>query len=227
MRVALYWTPEPGDPLAQAGNAWLGRDPEHGVARPQPDIAGLQAATAAPRLYGFHATLRPPMRLSTGWKPFMAAVRSLAAGIAPFPLPALAVQDFGGFLALRETRLCLDLQALADACVRVTDPHRHPPDPAELARRRQSALTREQDALLLRWGYPHVMRHWHFHMTLTGRLDAAEMARLRPLAEAHFAPALRHERSVRELAVFTQKEGLAPFLVAERVRLLGEEGLLS
>ncbi len=45
------------------------------------------------------------MRLVEGsdWRDLMAAVRAMAAKIAPFDLPPLAVQDLHGFLALRET----------------------------------------------------------------------------------------------------------------------------
>ena len=79
MRVALYWTPEPQDPLAALGAAWLGRDAETGALVPQPDVDGLAALTEAPRLYGLHATLRPPMRLATGWEEFIAAAHDIAA----------------------------------------------------------------------------------------------------------------------------------------------------
>jgi hypothetical protein len=229
MRVALYWTPEPADPLAQAGNTWLGRDPELGVALPQPQVHGLADATAAPRVYGFHATLRPPMRLATGWDEFHQAATDLAATLVPFDLPPLAVDDLSGFLALRAQRPCPHLQRLADACVIATDRHRLPPDAAELARRHRLTLSETEQALLARWGYPYVMQAWRFHMTLTGRLAPAEMARLRPAAERHFANSLGHPRQVRELAVFTQRDSPflaepASFLIAERLPFGGLRG---
>jgi hypothetical protein len=220
MRAALYWAPELDDPLFQAGAAWLGRDPESGGAVPQPAVDGIAEATAAARGYGFHATLRPPMRLATGWEEFLAAAEAIAASIAPFDLPALEVADLSGFLALRETTPCPPLRALADACVIGTDPHRLRADEAELAKRRASGLTAAQDAMLLRWGYPHVLDTWFFHMTLSRRLDAAAMARLRPAAEAHFAAALAVPRRARSIAIFTQRDG-APFLLAKRLRLTG------
>jgi len=224
MRAALYWTPQPDDPLFRAGNTWLGRDPEANVSLPQPAIPGLPEATADARVYGFHATLRPPMRLCTCWQAYRRTIGALAQGLRPFPLPGLCVADFGGFLVLRETEPCQELHALADACVRATDPHRLPPSEAELARRRRGGLTAAEEALLARWGYPHVMDHWRFHMTLTRRLSAAEAARLRPAAEAHFAAAQSRPRSVSDLAVFTQHDTAggdapAPFLLAERIKL--------
>ena len=65
-RVAVYYAPLPDDPLFAASATWLGRDPESGAPAPQPDIAGIAEVTAEPRLYGFHATLKPPMRLPDG-----------------------------------------------------------------------------------------------------------------------------------------------------------------
>lgn len=221
MRVALYWAPELADPLWAAGCAWVGRDPERAVARRQPEVAGIDEATAEARLYGFHATLKPPMRLRSGWDAFVADAEALAAAVAPFELPRLAVAELSGFLALREAEPCPALQALADACIAWVDAHRVPPDEAELRRRRGGGLTPARDAMLRRWGYPSAFGTWRFHMTLTRRLDEAGKARFRPAAEAHFAEALRVERRVESLCLFTQAEAGAPFLIAQRLPLRG------
>ncbi len=222
-RVALYYAPAADDPLTRLSSAWLGRDPVTNAPVRQPDIDGIAEVTAEPRLYGFHATLKPPMRLTPGtnWRDLMAAVRAMAARIAPFDLPPLSAQDLHGFLALRETEASAPLQALADACVADLDAFRAPPPPEELARRRKSGLSAEQDAMLLRWGYPYVFGTWFFHMTLTRRLTAEEKARLQPAAEAWFAPAVAQPRRVEDICLFTQPEPGAAFVLAERVRLRG------
>ncbi|HEY4173632.1 MAG TPA: DUF1045 domain-containing protein, partial [Rhodopila sp.] len=123
---------------------------------PQPEINDIAEITREPRNYGFHATLKPPMSLANGtnWNDVQHAVQTTAANIAPFDLPPLAVTDLRGFLALRETIPCPPLQALADACVEQLDPFRQPPSEDELARRRKARLSQEQDAMLVRWGYP-------------------------------------------------------------------------
>jgi putative phosphonate metabolism protein len=225
-RVALYYAPQPDDPLTRLSAAWLGRDPVTNAPVRQPDIDGIAELTAEPRLYGFHATLKPPMRLVAGtdWQDLMAAVRATAARIAPFDLPPLSVQDLHGFLALRETEASPPLQALADACVADLDAFRDPPTQDEIARRRKSTLSAEQDAMLQRWGYPYVFGTWFFHMTLTRRLTAEEKARLQPAAEAWFAPAIAQPRRVQDICLFTQAEAGAAFTLAERVRLRGREG---
>ncbi|HET6607887.1 MAG TPA: DUF1045 domain-containing protein [Rhodopila sp.] len=225
-RVALYYAPLPDDPLTRLSSAWLGRDPLTNAPVRQPDIDGIAEVTAEPRVYGFHATLKPPMRLVEGsdWRDLMTAVRGMAAKIAPFDLPPLSVQDLHGFLALRETEDSAPLQALADACVAELDAFRAPLTEEELARRRKSKLSAEQDAMLQRWGYPYVFGAWFFHMTLTRRLTAEEKARLQPAAEAWFAPATARPRRVQDICLFTQAEPGAAFTLAERVRLRGGEG---
>ena len=217
-RLALYWAPDPEDPLHRAGSSWLGRDAETGAPLPQPVASGhdLAAITAEPRLYGLHATLRAPFRLAVSWAEALGAAAGLAARLRPFDLPPLAVRNLDGFLALRETAVCPPLRALADACVGAMDHCRAPPDEAELARRRRAKLSPEQEANLVRWGYPYVFCAWRFHVTLTRRLSPEEKAAVLPAAEAHLREALRHPRRVSSLSLFTQAGPGAPFLIAER-----------
>jgi putative phosphonate metabolism protein len=222
-RAAVYYVPELTDPLWRAGTTWLGRDPETGATLDRPSSLEEPDLTREPAAYGFHATLKPPFRLSTvsTWGALQEAVAALAAGIAPFALPTLAVADLAGFLALRETSPSPALQALADLTVAALDPFRAPPDAAELQKRRGAGLPKAEEAMLLRWGYPHVFGTWRFHMTLTRRLNAEEHARIEPLAEAHFAAVLAQPRHVESLALFTQSAPGKPFLLAERLPLLG------
>jgi hypothetical protein len=216
-RVAVYYAPDSADPLWQAGCAWLGRDPQSG----RRFVGPYDALTESPRRYGFHATLKPPMRPAHSWRGLLDDAAALAARLQPFELPALAVADLEGFLALRETAPCPPLHALADACVVELDSHRTAADAAELAQRRRGGLTPEQDAMLVDWGYPHVLSTWRFHMTLTRRLSPAERAEVQPAAQAHFAPALAMSRRVEAICLFTQAETGAPFLLAERFTLGG------
>ncbi len=217
-RLALYWAPDLDDPLHRAGSSWLGRDAETGAPLPQPVVPShdLRAITADPRGYGLHATLKPPFRLSASWAEALDAAAALAARLRPFDLPPLAVRDLEGFLALRETAPCPPLRALADACVEALDGCRAPPDEAELARRR-ATLSPEQEANLVRWGYPYVFGAWRFHVTLTRRLSPEEKEAVLLAAEAHLREALGRKRRVSSICLFTQAAPGAPFLVAERL----------
>lgn len=223
-RYGLYYAPEPDDPLWRAGTTWLGRDPETGAALAQPDLPDLAAITAEPRLYGFHATLKPPMALRPGfgWEDVLAATEALAAAIPPFALPPLAVTDLSGFLALCEVTPSAALQAAADAAIAHLDPLRAPPTEAELARRRRhGALPPAEEANLQRWGYMYAFATWRFHMTLTRRLTPAEKPLYRVAAEAFFAEALGHPREVGALSLYVQPEAGAPFALVRRVALSG------
>jgi putative phosphonate metabolism protein len=222
-RVAVYYAPAVDDPLFAEAAVWLGRDPESGAPVPQPDIVDIEEVTAEPRVYGFHATLKPPMRLAEGrqWFDVVQAADEVAAGIAPFELPRLAVSDVHGFLALRETVDCPALQALADACVERLDPLRAPVTEAELARRRRAKLTARQDEMLVRWGYPYVLDTWFFHMTLTRRLSSEEKRVFMPAVEAHLARAIGAARRVTDICLFVQSAPGAPFVIEQRLKLRG------
>jgi putative phosphonate metabolism protein len=222
-RVAVYYAPRPDDKLFADTAAWLGRDPASGATVAQPDIADIAEITAEPRLYGFHATLKPPMRLASGydWSDVVTATAALADRIAAFELPTLSVQDVFGFLALRETAPSAPLQALADACVEQLDAFRAPPSEAELARRRRGNLTPLQDEMLVRWGYPYVFDTWFFHMTLTRRLNAQEKRIFMPAAETYFARAIATPRRVADICLFVQPSPGAPFVIRERLSLRG------
>jgi putative phosphonate metabolism protein len=223
MRVAVYYAPQPDDPLFAESATWLGRDPESGAPAPQPEIPGLAEITAEPCVYGFHATLKPPMRLKEGnqWFDVVEAAAEIANSYAPFDLPRLAICDVHGFLALRETSPCAPLQALADACVARMDHLRAPLTDEEIARRRRASLTQQQDGMLLRWGYPYVFETWFFHMTLTRRLNASEKQTFMPAAEAYFARAIEVPRQVSDICLFVQASPGEPFIIEQRLPLRG------
>ncbi len=223
-RIALYYAPESTDLLAAAAAAWLGRNADTNAPLPQPDLPDIHAITSDARGYGFHATLKPPMRLRDGttWNDVLATAAEIAAAIPPFDLPTLAVTDLHGFLALRESTPSPELQALADACVAGADHLRAPATESELAKRRRNGpLPPAQEANLSRWGYPYVFATFFFHMTLTRRLTPDEKATYLPAAQAHFAQALATPRRVTALTLFTQAHTAADFVLAERVPLKG------
>ena len=223
MRVAAYYAPPAHDPLWLLGCQWLGRNPDSSSVLAQPDIKGIAELTAAPRMYGFHATLKPPINLRPGvtWDAVVTAADELAGRIKPFELPPLEVADLHGFIAIRDAAHSDALQALADACVVELDHLRAPPSAAETARRRKSHLSARQLELLERWGYPYVLDTWFFHMTLTRRLSAEEHAVVMPRAQAYFAETLKAPRMVREICLFTQAAPGANFMLAERIALRG------
>lgn len=215
VRHALYWAPEDDHPLWAAGCAWLGRDPRAAEAGTAPP------GREAPWRYGFHATLKAPFALAEGVDEarLEAAVEALAMACAPFALDTLHVGALADFAALRLRVTPPALQALADRAVVELDPLRRPMPPAEGARRAKG-LDDFERKLLERWGYPHVLSQWRFHMTLTDPLpDPGARACAMAEADAHFAAALRVPLTVRSVCVFVEPAPAAPLRLSRRFAL--------
>jgi len=213
-RAAVYYAPERDDPLWAAGCGWLGGDPEAGLALVQPDVPGIAAATTDPRRYGFHATLKPPMRLRGTFDEFLADVEKLARRLAPIEMPRLRVADDFGFLALL-AEPSAPLDALTADCVTELDAHRLPED-AALQAKRAIGRTEAQLCNLARWGYPYVLEDWRFHMTLSN--SGAAAALLEP-ARRYFAVAMATPRSFESLAIYIEPGPGESFRLVRRVRL--------
>jgi len=192
VRYAVYATPDGA--LGAAGATWLGWDIAQGAATAQPEFDGLDLAQATrrPRRYGFHATIKPPMALAQGVDPaaLLAAATDCMRPLPPVVLPGLAITRMGRFLALTPTGDTRALDTLAARVVETLDPLRAPLSPDAFARRQKPALTPTQAHNLRRWGYPHVMDAFRFHITLTGPLNDAQAGAALHAAQRHFAPAL-------------------------------------
>ncbi len=217
VRYAVYWAPETDHPLWSAGCAWLGRDALAAEVGPAPP------GRSEPWRYGFHATLKAPMRLAEGQglPDLRRALDALAARHAPFALPPLAVGTLGGFVALRLVQEPPALRALADDAVTRLDPLRAALPAAEAARRAQG-LDDEQRALLQRWGYPHVFNRWRFHLTLTDPLpDAARRDAACVAAQRHFAAALAAPALLASVCLFEEPAPRAPLRLVHRCPLRG------
>lgn len=216
MRYAIYYVPTADDPLWDFANRWLGRDPETG------SVFDCDASVVAdPRRYGFHATLKPPFALAPGKSEaeLVAALVDFARRTAPFDVPDMRVAKLGRFLAIVPGTHSPALHALADACVLDFDSFRAPADEAELAKRRTGGLSAREDEHLVRWGYPYVFDTFRFHMTLSGRLDDTTATRLEAELAAATSDMLKRPLAVREIALFTEPEAGADFVLTRRLPL--------
>lgn len=228
-RYALYYAPRPEEMLAAAASQWLGRNADSGRARalePAPAFTAgrLAEITAAPRLYGFHGTLKPPFALAeeASERDLLDAVGRFAAGRRAFSVPSMQLACLSRFIALVPAQPSAELQDLADGCTIEFDEFRRPADAAELARRRAACLSPRQDELLLRWGYPYLLEEWRFHLTLTGRIeDEGERLAIGDLLRRRFAAFLDRPLAVRDLCVFRQPAAGRAFTVLARFALGG------
>jgi hypothetical protein len=226
-RCAVYFVPEVHGDWWHAGSQWLGRCAASGVTYPPPVIDGVdatvfQACTADPRRYGWHATLKAPFRLAAGQSllTVQSALRDLAHRLPAFDMPPLQVTRMGSFLALVPQGDLSQIQATAAACVTELHPLAEALSVADLARRRKTRLTPEQDRLLLAWGYPWVLDEFRFHMSLTGPLnDLSPDAQnaVQAAASAHFEvlPTCRFGH----LALFVEPQAGASFELVDTMAL--------
>lgn len=186
-RYAVYLTPESGR-FAHAGATWLGWDVTSGQPVGSPD----DAITKRPRKYGFHGTIKPPFHLAQGQNrdALEQAFSAFCADARPIMLQGLTLARIGGFIALVPTGDFSELADLAGHAVSDLDKFRAPPSEQDLARRRQARLTPDQDANLVKWGYPYVFDDFRFHMTLSGPLKSDLFDTVMDQAQGHFAPCL-------------------------------------
>ncbi len=210
-RYAIYFAPEEGTELARFGSSWLGGR----VPRVDPTVHADM--TEEPRLYGFHATLKPPFHLADGIHP--AALRDAMAEFSgkrrPFVEAPLILAWLNGFLAFRPPRFSASIDQLAADCVQDFDRFRAPLTEAERRKRLAAPLSERQKELLDRWGYPYVLDQFRFHLTLTRSLrdDEASVAEL--MAELA-AAALAEPLEIRSLCLFEQAGPGAAFALAAR-----------
>ncbi|MDA1310989.1 MAG: DUF1045 domain-containing protein, partial [Proteobacteria bacterium] len=180
-RYAIYFAPGPDTALHALGSRWLGRDSISGALFAQPTVSGvaparITEATADPRRYGFHATLKPPFHLkpATTLDALFSAAETFAGAQDAFEIN-LTLRQFSDFFALMQGQSRAETRAIAAATVSELDAFRALPSERQLERRREANLSGAQETLLQRWGYPYVMNEFRFHMTLTHRItDDAE-----------------------------------------------------
>ena len=226
MRVAIFFTPSADHPLTKAASLWLGRDAFSGENFPQAGGEGLttpeiEAMTAAPRRYGFHATLKPPFHLASGRQldDLEASVDSACKTLHPVDLGTLRVARIGSFFALTPAEISRPAHDLAAEIVRSLDDFRAPPSKAEIERRRPDRLTARQRDNLERWGYPYVFDDFRFHMTLTGEVAEDRRVTMERLLAKRFSPLLDEPVEIDAVSLFVEPEPPGNFRFRKRIEL--------
>lgn len=193
VRYAIYYTP-PDGPFADFGAQWLGWDITTARTAMHPSLDGLPIPlgqiTQTPRRYGFHATLKPPFHLAAEQriKALCDALVTLTSDQKPVTLDGLQIASMGSFLALVPLGNTTELSEFAARIVHDLDAFRAPLGTKEFARRNHRRLTAAQQRNLTRWGYPHVMDQFRFHMTLTGKLSKSDLRTTKDTLESVLGP---------------------------------------
>ncbi|MFA6264915.1 MAG: DUF1045 domain-containing protein [Pseudolabrys sp.] len=224
-RYAIYYVPAAATALYRFGAAVLGYDAYRGADcgyLDGVDKTAWRALVREPRVYGFHATMKPPMRLmnGAGEGDLEEAFLTFAAKHTPFDAGQLVVRELGSFIALVPEAPRAALNNLADACVTNFDRFRARMTEQELARRLTPGLSDRQIEHLYRWGYPHVFEDFRFHMTLTGALAVQKRtAAFRFLCEKFEQVPEAAALTVDRLVIARQSEPGTPFTVLREAAL--------
>jgi putative phosphonate metabolism protein len=235
-RYALYFAPESTSALWRFGSRTIGYDAVTGEQVPPvaPQGLGWQGlhamdwadATADPRKYGFHATLKAPFELSSehSESELIDSLDAFARRATPLLRLDLEVRALGAFIAIVPQAANTALQALAFRVVADFEPFRAPLGEKDRARRLASPLTERQILLLDRYGYPYVDEEFRFHMTLTGKLAADRVEPVRAALAAAFAAEVPDASiALDTIALYHQKDRASPFRIIARFVLAGRE----
>ncbi|WP_106745490.1 DUF1045 domain-containing protein [Yoonia maritima] len=211
-RYAIFYTP-PSGAFADFCASWLGWDNRDGRKCVHPQIADLDVdkLTQTPRKYGIHATLKAPFRLIEGasQNQLKTATSQMAETIPPFRLDGLSLKHHRGFLALRPRGNITTLNSVAQHIVETLDDFRAPASASELARRRQANLSERQEKNLMTWGYPYVGEDFHFHLTLSGRIDPGLGADVTDALAPHLLPLVPRPFPIEQIALMGEdSEGM-------------------
>lgn len=216
-RYAIYYSPDPGSPLAAFSDSWFGRG---SALKSSLDRGYIDGITENTRRYGFHGTLKPPFELNPilSLDGLMAAARVFARTVTAVELPPLELAEIGKFIALTPAHESGELEKLAAACVRAFEAFRVPMSAAQFAQYKLNKLTVHQEQMLKHWGYPYVMEEFRFHMSLTDKIEN-EGERLRVMDELArlAAPVIGKPLTVRAITVFRQPGSNEPMVPVERI----------
>jgi hypothetical protein len=208
------------DPLSVVAASWLGRNVYSGEPTELPSVTGLSSAdiayhTAVPRRFGFHAVMMSPFRLHPEMteSQLLKALMHFAGAQTPFEIDRLEVARIGRCFGLMPQVPSTAMHLLAANVVQEFDAFRAPLSEDEIERSDPDRLTAPQFSNLHRWGDPHVMDEYRFHMMLTGPLASDAMRQVEPPLRELLEPCLATPLSVGSLALFVEQETGAPLRV--------------
>lgn len=236
-RYAIYIAPESSSALWHFGSAILGYDASTGVNIPHLALENileeeLQTLTIDPRVYGFHATIKAPMRLADGVNEaeFYTALTDFCRTQRAFDiaLELTTLTDSAGtgfFTCLTPQPACPPLMALERAVVVTFDALRAPLSAEERARRKPEHLTPQQREYFEAYGYPYILDLFRPHFTLTSaymrqdnKPDPAPA-----IAKAFDAQVGEAKMRCDALVIFKQQAAGERFKIVKRFRFGGSE----
>lgn len=223
-RYGLYYAPPMDHPLTRTAVRWLGRDAFGGRVPARTLPPSWEPLVTDPRRYGFHATLKPPMRLKPEFHSWdlQTATSEFARKQVPLNIGRLKVARIGSFFALVPEKVPQALRTLADAAVSEFDRFRTPMGVEEFARRNRPNLDAIEVENLKTWGYPYVFERFRFHMSLTGPVPEDLHDAIGSHLTEMFADSLQEPVIVDALTIFMEEVPEAEFVVLSRAEFGAE-----
>lgn len=220
MRYAICYTPPMADPLSAVAASWLGRNVYSDEPTELPSVLDLSTSeiayhTAVPRRFGFQAVMMSPFRLHPDMSEsqLLKALMHFAGAQTPFVVDRLEIARIGRCWGLMPQVPSTAMHLLAANVVQQFNGFRAPLSEDEIERSDPDRLTAPQFSNLHRWGDPHVMDEYRFHMMLTGPLTPDAMRRIEAPLRELFEPCLTPPLSIGSLALFVEQETGAPMRV--------------
>lgn len=216
-RFAIYFAPSEASSLCRFGEAVLGRSALSArgddASSTFHDQARWRQLTTRPAHYGFHATLKAPFELQTGYsvEQLCSALTEFAALQAAIELPDLYPRRLTHFMALTVGKQPDALCQFAQDCVEAFEPFRAPLDEKDTKRRLASNLTARQQTLLSQFGYPYVAEQFRFHMTLSGALGDSDQD-FEQWLELQYSECVKEDPTLDRIALYYQPDRQSPFI---------------
>ncbi|MGA7328983.1 MAG: DUF1045 domain-containing protein [Rhodomicrobium sp.] len=213
-RYAIYWTPPSTGGLAAFGQGWFGRQGEtFGL-----PLELVARAIHSPARYGIHATLKAPFPLRRGVT-ISDLQQELDAfcGVRRGPVGgAFQLGEYQDYLCLLLSGYTTDVDWLAAECVTHFDRFRT--SETERGDENFPDLSSEEETFLQCFGYPYILSHFGFHVSLAGPLKDQELDEVADALRPHLEPFMAEPVKIDCLSLLGEPDGGGVFELISRHR---------
>lgn len=224
-RYAVYFSPPEADDLSKFSAGWFGWNAHNGKSVSYPILENLNYdlsdITKEQYRYGFHGTLKPPFLLvdTKNLNDLKFALVELSKSIKKFEIPSISLKVLDRFVAIVPTTESKELTILAKKCVEKLDDFRQVESAKKIQRRRSTGLSKSEEYNLTRWGYPHVMDNFQFHLTMSGRLKPAVLKNVIEVLNSELQGVLNKPLPIGEICLFGENASNGNFQIIQKFSL--------
>ncbi len=222
-RYAVFYLPPSDSPLADFGAQWFGYDIRTGKFREpiQTTTFDLKELTKISHRYGLHATLKAPFRLKKKYdlSNLFKRVEKQASKSEPFTYPSMKITQLAGFPALMPKHNRAKMVHLEERLVHKLNKFGKKPDQSTSDRRRKVKLNALEQEYFRLYGYPYVLDHFRFHLTLCDKAERSTRSVISSFLEENYSEVLTSSLEVREIAVVGERKSDGYFEELERFAL--------